>query len=226
MSSRRSVRTLPSVITCFPSTEAVRRRSSRTGVESRRWTRTQEVAGEHGGAGGDRFADRVQAERVDPPAGEGGEAAPGGGQPEVGVEAAAEELEVVGGGDEAAEEDQRQQGGGDEEDPGDADRQRPAEAADGESDQAAVGEPGPQRPAVELVERVGADADREEEGGDRRRQPAGVDLRRRRGPDRDVADVPERVGRVQDRDQVPPAAGAQGVEGGAGAGISRQRCPR
>ena len=104
-----------------------------------------------------------------------GEAAPGGGEPEVGVEAAAEPLEVVGGGDEAAGEDQRHQGRGDDDRPGDADRQRPAEAADGQGDQRAPGELGAQRPPVQLVERVGADPDREEEGGDRGGEAAGVD---------------------------------------------------
>ena len=74
------------------------------------------------------------------------------------------------------------------------------------SDQRAPREPGAERPAVQLVHRVGADPDGEEEGGDRRHQPAGVDMGRHRRPDRHVADVPERVGRVQNGDQVAPAA--------------------
>ena len=47
-------------------------------------------------------------------------------------------------------------------------------------------------------------------------QPAGVELRRERGADRDVGQVPGRVRRVEERDVVAPAARAERVERGPG----------
>ena len=75
-------------------------------------------------------------------------------------------------------------------------------------------------------ETVSHGSDDEEAEEDRRGEANRVHVRRRRGADRHVADVPERVRRVQNRHQVAPAARAEGVEGGARGGLSRQRCPR
>ncbi len=85
---------------------------------------------------------------------------------------------------------------------------------------------------MKLVERVGAQTDRQEEGRERRHEPVEVHRRRRGGSERHVAQVPQGVGRVEDRDQVAPPAGAQRVEGGAAEPLARRRlsrhraCPR
>ncbi|HEY2318730.1 MAG TPA: hypothetical protein VGH67_10545 [Solirubrobacteraceae bacterium] len=66
---------------------------------------------------------------------------------------------------------------------------------------------------MQLVEGMGADPDGQEEGGERRAETVGMDDRRRRRAQCDVAEMPGGIGRVQERDQVTPAARCQGVEG-------------
>ena len=74
-----------------------------------------------------------------------------------------------------------------------------------------IGDPGRERPAAELVQRVRTDAEREREGGERRAEPARKPDRRDRRADDDVAQMPERVGDMEQRHVVAPAARAQGV---------------
>ena len=85
-------------------------------------------------------------------------------------------------------------------------------------------DPRPQRPPVELVERVRADPDGEEERGERRQEAVPGERGSERGADRDVAQVPGRVRRVEERDVVAPAAGRERVERGA-ACLSRHALP-
>ncbi len=80
--------------------------------------------------------------------------------------------------------------------------------------QRAARDGGAQRPAVQLVEAVRGDADGEAERRQRRHQPAAVERRGEGGADRDVRQVPGRVGQVQERDVVAPAAGCERVERG------------
>ena len=54
----------------------------------------------------------------------------------------------------------------------DAERDRAGEADGGQRPQDGVGDPGPQRPPVQLVERVGGDAHRQQEGEQRLDQPS------------------------------------------------------
>ena len=75
--------------------------------------------------------------------------------------------------------------------------------------QRAARDGGAQRPAVQLVQAVRGDAHRQPERGQRRHQPAGVELRGEGRADRDVGQVPGRVRQVQERDVVAPAAGAR-----------------
>ena len=74
------------------------------------------------------------------------------------------------------------------------------------------GQPGPEGSPMQLVQGVSADADREEEGRQRGGQPVGVDDRRRGRPQRHIAEVPCGVRRVQQRDQVTPAARLERIE--------------
>src|SRR5207302_9103368 len=84
------------------------------------------------------------------------------------------------------------------------------------------GEPRRQRAALPLVERVGAEPESEEERGSGGSEPVGVEVGRQRGADRDIAQVPRRVGRVQKRQVVAPAARREGVEGGPRLGHRRR----
>ena len=71
-----------------------------------------------------------------------------------------------------------------------------------------------ERASVQLVERVGADPDAQEEGAQRRDKPTRVERRRNGRAYRDVAQVPCGVRRMQQRDQIAPAAAREGVESG------------
>ena len=77
--------------------------------------------------------------------------------------------------------------------------------------------------AVQLVERVRADPDGEKERRERSEQPGGVPLGRKRGADRDVAQVPERVRGVEEGRVVAPAAGGKRVERGPRSGAHDRR---
>ena len=106
----------------------------------------------------------------------------------------------------------------------DADRDGARDRDDGERDEQRARDPRPERPAVQLVERVRADTDREEEGGQRGEEPVPGEGRGERGADGDVAQVPRRVGRVEERDVVAPASRRERVEGRA-ARLSLHACP-
>ena len=73
----------------------------------------------------------------------------------------------------------------------DAEHDRAGDAGDRRGEERPRGDAGAQRPAVQLVEGVGGDADREEEGEHRRQQVHHVD-RSEAPPDHDVREVPER----------------------------------
>ena len=83
--------TRPSRSRCSPLTATVRRRSSRTGLDSRRCAT---LSAKHAATARTPAARTVNALTQNPVA--AGKRAPGGGEPEVGVEASAEPLEVVG----------------------------------------------------------------------------------------------------------------------------------
>ena len=162
--------TVPSSRRCSPVTEIVLRRSRRTGVERRRCTLMRPKQ---------PTATRTPATTVFAEPNErvfthhevsAGKARPGDGEPEVGVEPPAEELQVVGDDDEAARDHERHEGRGDDDAAGDPDPDRSRQRADRERDQRPIGELGAQWASVELVERVGADPHRQEEGGERHRR--------------------------------------------------------
>jgi hypothetical protein len=128
------------------------------------------------------------------------------------VEATTEQLEVVGDDDECSRGYERRERRRHGENADDPDRDRPDEAREGESDKEPVGQFGPERAAVQLVESVSGDANGEQKSGEGGDEPIDVNRGGRGGPERDVAEVPGGVGRMEQRDEVAPAAGAQRVE--------------
>ena len=72
-----------------------------------------------------------------------------------------------------------------------------------------------ERPVVELVERVRRDPHGQAERGEAPQQAIDVQLRSDRRAEREVAQMPGRVGRVQERQHVPQATAAERVEGRA-----------
>ena len=122
------------------------------------------------------------------------------------METPSEELEVVGEDGESADDDERDQRRRDDQDPGDADCQGTDEAERRQHLECPVRELGPQRAPAQLIESVRTHPDRQEEGGERGEQAIRVDLGRSGRAEGDVAQKPERVGRMEDRDQVSPAA--------------------
>ena len=186
----------------------------------------REVALGEARRGGERRAEhdgQLDRPRLREPADEHGERPPAEREDGVGVQRPAEQLEVVGHHQGDADEHERQQG--------DADRAHAPEPdgrGGGERDGAGrgergSGEAGTERPAVELVEAVRGDADGQEEGHQRPGQAGAVDLLREPRAERDVGEMPGRVGRVQQRDDVSHAAGPQGVERDA---LARHRTAR
>ncbi len=170
------------------------------------------------GAGGEADADEHRR-GADPSGlrevtGERGERAPREREPEVGVERPAEQLEVVGHDEEPSDHDEHPQPRGDLHGAVHAERDRAEEADAGDRPERAVGDPGAQRPVVHLVERVGGQADREEERDQALREPPPRDRRRQRGADRYEGQVPQRVGGVEQRPIVAPPTRRQCVERG------------
>ena len=94
----------------------------------------------------------------------------------------------------------------------------PARPGDGHGHQHRRRDPGLQRAAVQLVERMRGQADGEEERDQRGQQAGKADLRGERGADDHVGQVPGRVRRMQQRPPVPPSARARRVVGGPGGG--------
>ncbi len=68
---------------------------------------------------------------------------------------------------------------------------------------------------MQLVERMGRQADREEERQQGRDQPGGIDQRCQAGAYDDISKVPRGVGRVEQRPPVTPASWASRVVGGS-----------
>ena len=146
------------------------------------------------------------------------ERSPGGGEDDVGVETAAEQLEVVAKGEGDAHGDEHRQTGPDSREPDHAERDGPSQAAGGGSDEEPARDGGTERSAVELIEGVGAHADGEQEGEEGCGEPADVEAGSDGGADGDVGEVPERVGRVEEHPPVGPPtplrSPRRGVEGG------------
>ena len=218
----RARRRVPSASCCSPSTDAVRRRSSRTGVLSRRCAT---LSAKQAGRDARRPGRRGAPSAFDPEAGERRERAPRGGEPEV----------ACGSGRRRARGCRRARGrrrratkatrsSETRHGAGDADRDRAGEPDDGERDERAVGQPRAER-AARAARRARARATptaRKKAASAATRRSA-WSVGRRRGAERDVAEVPRRVRRVQERDEVAPAARAQRVERRA---LSRRACRR
>ena len=140
----------------------------------------------------------------------------------VGVQRAAEELEVVGEHERDADEHERHQVDADRAHAPEADRRCAGERDGRGDDERASGEAGGERPAVELVQAMRRDADGERERDQRPGQARAVDVRREAGAERHVREVPRRVREVQERDAVAQAAGPERVERDA-LGVTGQR---
>ena len=134
------------------------------------------------------------------------------------MEPAAEQLEVVGGHERGADRDEREDPERLRDRDRDPDRRARRDRDDRQRDEHPGRDARPQRPSVELVERVRADAhrEREREHGEPERPPG--DDGREAAADDDVREVPGRVRRVQQRDVVAPAAAPERVERGAPGG--------
>ena len=124
------------------------------------------------------------------------------------MEAAAEELDVVRHDDERPENDEREEQRSPGEGCGETDGGGAPDRRGCEHHQDPVGDRGPQRASVELVERMRADPEREEERGETPEQSLDGKGRCERCADHDIGQMPERVGRVEQRDVVAPAAGS------------------
>ena len=161
---------------------------------------------------GDEDAGGTNGERVGPVARERGERPPRGGEPDVGMEAPPEQLEVVCHDDERPGGDQRRELHRDHDQAGQSDRDRAHEPNGGQRDERAVGEPCCQWSAVQLVQRVRAHPNPEEKRSERRRETVPVQHGSGGRTQGDIAQVPGRVRRVQERDDVAPATRSQRVE--------------
>ena len=155
-SVRRSIACrAPSEKDTTPLTSTARRRSIRAGVLRARCAsdRTKRP---------DRSEHRRERQRpgLGHVRGEHGERTPAGGEPDVVVDDPAEELEVVPDHEHGSEHEERDQRPPDLDDPGDAEGDGTREADRGHADESAAGDVGAQRPAVQLVERVGRHARR------------------------------------------------------------------
>ena len=101
---------------------------------------------------------------------------------------------------------------GDLHDPDGPHRGGPDERDGSDRDEHTVRYRRPQRPAPELVERVRRQAHAEEEPEQAQSEPVQVQLRRGRRPERDVGEVPDGVGRVQEGPPVAPTSRCERVE--------------
>ena len=132
------------------------------------------------------------------------------------MEQAVEELEVVRSGDKGAERHERQQPEVVRDGDHNSDCGRAGKRAGCERDEDRGRNPRLKRVAIQLVEGVRADSEAEEEGKHGEGKPSGRHVWGETGPDDDVAQVPARVGQVEERHVVAPAAGGERVEGGTG----------
>ena len=133
-------------------------------------------------------------------------------EPDIGVERAAEQLEVVGDDDERADSDERGQPRRVGDRAVDAEHDGTPDRDGAQPDERAVGDPRLQRVPFQLVERVRSDSDREEKRGERDQQPVDLEVRREGGSDHDVREMPQRVRRMQQRQVVAPAARLERIE--------------
>ena len=100
--------------------------------------------------------------------------------------------------------------------PDDADRAGAQDRDTRERDEHPIGDLGAQRSPVQLVEGVGTDPDGEGERGDGGAEPFPGDDGRQAAADDDVRQMPGRVGRMEQRHVVPPAAALERVPGRTG----------
>ncbi len=141
------------------------------------------------------------------------EAAPGEPEPEVGVKATAEELEVVGEHEKGADGHEEGDPGLERDRAGDPDGARSGDRDGCEPHEHRARDARAQRPPPKLVQGVGADPDREPESGDRGAKPPPGHDRGEAAADHHVREVPGRVRRMQQRHVVAPAAGLERVPG-------------
>ena len=125
------------------------------------------------------------------------------------------QLEVVSGHEEGADGDERRDRPRDRHGAEHAEADRSGERDHGDRDQGALGEVSAKRSPVQLVERVRTETDAEEERPQGGGEPAAVEIWGGGGAERNVAQMPPRVGQMQERHEVAPAARAQRVEGGS-----------
>ena len=168
---------------------------------------------EQEGVGRDEERLRAQLARFGEVGGQRRECSPGEREPDRVVEEASAELEVVRGDDERTEGDEGEQPQVVADCAQDADPDRSGDRHRRQGDQRAARDSRLQRPPHQFVEGVRADPDSEEEGAEQQPELRPVEPGGDRGSDRDIAQVPDRVRRVEERDVVAPSAGAQGVEG-------------
>ena len=126
-----------------------------------------------------------------------GKPAPGETEPEVRVESAFEELEVVGEDEEDADRDEQGDPGLEGDRARNSDRARRADRDRGQGDEHGARNPGSERAPAQLVERVGADADREPESGHRCAEASPDDRGRQAASDDDVREMPRVYGRCR-----------------------------
>src|SRR5581483_6585692 len=93
-----------------------------------------------------------------------------------------------------------------------------------EEDEDTIGDARLERPALHLVERVRADAHREDECEDRPAEDPPMHVRRDGGAERGVREMPQGVRGMEKRDVVAPSARTQRVEGGTDLG-AHERTP-
>src|SRR6266545_1281107 len=200
---------LPSTSSSTPRTAITWRRTYRTCFDRTRWASERSNAS-------DLARDGCVAV-------EHGEAAPREPEPDVRMEASPGELQVV-------REHQEEPDGDEEREPclegnraHNADRAGAHNRDTGKRDKNPVGDLRAQRSPVQLVEGVRTDSDSECERGDNGAEPLPSDDGREAATDDDVGQVPRRVGRMEQRHVVPPAAALERVPGRTGDLLNRLR---